>query len=238
MGFWDYLKGRGFSCCLCNHLHVETIFETRLTDADIFQSNRQFSEGDQITIDGLDDYAELEPPADDTNIALIHEDWDCEKCGLNYQYGLINLQLCFADNTEKERFQQKLAAGTQCELPVKATILKIKSHIPDNVNNLKGINYVADDYIDWKYLCGGEYNITKGKRIWNELSVAERKHLLIGRYKDWFNTIIESNNRKYQDISGIKPYSQSELKEYLLLVRAIGRRFGITIHYNHLQSPA
>ena len=97
---------------------------------------------------------------------------------------------------------------------------------------------MADDYIDCKYLCGGEYNITKGKRIWNELSVAERKHLLIGRYKDWFNTIIESNNRKYQDISGIKPYSQSELKEYLLLVRAIGRRFGITIHYNHLQSPA
>ena len=84
MGLFVYLVG-DFACVRCRRMSAACI-QTKLLRHEVDNSCREYRVGDAEELVGLDDYCPLDPWDGRLPLVVGVGDWDCQHCGLNWQW--------------------------------------------------------------------------------------------------------------------------------------------------------
>lgn len=138
MGWFVLLEGK-MTCVRCAKTSVAQV-QTKLLRSEMDNSCHVYRVGDRELIDGLEDFMPLFSWHDQSQLVIGISDWDCDHCGLAWQWSKAVFDISF----EGGKMFGKLREMT--DLPVVSA------------QDLKGIHFVCDDLAEMARCCRDSTN--------------------------------------------------------------------------------
>jgi hypothetical protein len=167
MGLFVHFQGN-FVCVRCHQTSGASI-QTKLLRAERDNSSRDYRLGDSEVMDGLEDYCPLNPWDGHSPLVVVVGDWDCNHCGLNWQWA-------------KAVFDMERTEGVSV-----ATIRELSGFQPWRVEDLAGVHFVESDLAELSGLWERppRYNWPDGLLRWKACTIPERCERVAAGFRSW-----------------------------------------------------
>lgn len=166
MGLFVYFQG-DFECIRCRRISDGWI-QTKLLRTEADNTARPYRVGDAEVMDGLDDYCPLHPWDGRSPLCVAVGDWDCDHCGLNWQWA-------------RAVFEVRAEAGG-----LSATIRELAGLQPRGAAELEGVHFVEPDLAELSGLWAPPHDSwPEGLARWQASAVPERCERVAAGFRSW-----------------------------------------------------
>jgi hypothetical protein len=167
MGLFVYFRGQ-FECVRCRR-ESDAWMQTKLLRHEADNCSRPYQLGDSEALVGLDRYCALHPWDGRAPLVVAVGDWDCEHCGLNWQWARAVFDLAPVPGRLVARIRD--LSGLQ----------------PRRAADLAGIHFVEPDLADLSGLWERppRFKWTEGLLRWQACPVTERCDRVAAGYRSW-----------------------------------------------------
>lgn len=174
MGLFVHFVGQ-LECVRCRRIS-DAMIQTKLLRHEADNSSREYRVGDAEELVGLEDYCPLEPWDHRSLLVVGVGDWDCDHCGLAWQWAKVSLGVA-------------LIAGRTV-----AAIHELSSLQPFRASDLIGIHFVEDDLAKLSNVWDTPPpDRPVGLQGWQAYSVAERRERLAVGFRKWCREVAGVN---------------------------------------------
>lgn len=167
MGFFVNLVGE-LTCLRCRRVSTACI-QTKLLRHEADNSCREYRVGEGDEMVGLEDYCPLDPWDGRSALVVAVGDWDCDHCGLNWQWA-------------RAEFEVQPTEG----YPV-ATLREFVGLEPWQASDLERVHYAESWLAELSGIwpTGADYRWWEGFELWQACPLAERRERVAAGFRAW-----------------------------------------------------